>query len=78
MRIRVIGESDIEIDGVSLATFEVGCTYDVPTAIATYLIAMGGAEPVLDVEPAEIRHEVNPSMPSMAHEISRRLWRPKF
>jgi hypothetical protein len=45
-----------EIDGVPLARFEVGLVYEVSAALASYLLAIGCAEAVLDEE-LEPRHE---------------------
>jgi hypothetical protein len=48
-----------EIEGVELATFQVGATYDVGSSLAAYLIATKSADPVIDdtsIKP-EFSHE---------------------
>lgn len=40
-----------EIDGVPLSRFAVGSTYEVGTALGSYLLALGAAVPIIDDEP---------------------------
>jgi hypothetical protein len=46
VRIRIIRAQYGNVDGVSLAGFNVGETYDLPPTIASYLIALGAADPL--------------------------------
>ena len=46
MLIRITRPRADSIEGVDLKQFEVGKTYDVATALATYLVVMQYAEPV--------------------------------
>jgi hypothetical protein len=48
MRIRIRNYSADVIDGMSLAGYSVGLTYDVGTTLANYMLASGLAEPILD------------------------------
>ena len=49
-----------DVDGISLGLFQVGQTYDVSTAVGTYLLAMDCAEPeVRDLASSEIRYGYN-------------------
>jgi hypothetical protein len=52
VRIRITRHCRDEIDGVSLDHFEVGLTYNVDPSLASYLVAIGCAEP-LDFASAE-------------------------
>ena len=52
MRIRITERLSGSIDGIQLAHFEVGRTYDVHSALGCYLMALGRALPVSDATPA--------------------------
>ena len=48
MRVCVTRSTQEEVDGIELGAFQVGLAYDVPAALATYLITSGFADPVMD------------------------------
>ena len=50
-----------DVDGISMGLFQVGQTYDVSTAVGTYLLAMDCAEPTVREIAAgsEIRYGFN-------------------
>lgn len=48
MRIRIIKAVRGDLDGIPLASFQVGHTYDVSPSLGTYLIMEGRAEPLMD------------------------------
>src|SRR5687768_8884017 len=48
VRVRIVRAHHGEVDGVPVADLVVGRTYDLAASIATYLIVMGSAEPVVD------------------------------
>lgn len=52
MQIRITSPSNGEVDGVELADFEVGVTYDLDRSLATYLVVMGAAEVVMPASSA--------------------------
>jgi hypothetical protein len=56
MRIRITRAISGSIDGIQLNSFEVGQIYAVGTAVGSYLLAVGAAEPVTDQEPARASH----------------------
>ncbi len=72
MRVYMTRSERGEVDGIQLATFQVGLTYDVPATLATYLITSGLADPVTDEAPAlivpvaEVRVVVNPEPVAVA------------
>ena len=51
MRIRITRQPQGEVDGISLAELEVGLIYELSPSVATYLISLGNAEPILDAAP---------------------------
>jgi hypothetical protein len=53
VRLRIIRRLQGEIDGVSLDQFRVGETYDVGTAVGSYLLALRAAVPVIDDPPPQ-------------------------
>ena len=54
MRIQIIESLRGSIDGIQLDRFRVGETYDMGTTLASYLMAVGAAVPVIDESPARI------------------------
>jgi hypothetical protein len=48
VRVRIVRFLKGEIDGVPLANFRVDQTYEVGTTLASYLLAVGAAVPVID------------------------------
>jgi hypothetical protein len=54
VRLRIISVMSGEMDGISLAQFRVGETYDVGTAVGSYLLALGAAVPVIDEAAAAV------------------------
>ena len=50
MRVRITRARSGELDGVDLADFEVGITYNLPPALASYLVVTLSAEFVDDNE----------------------------
>jgi hypothetical protein len=54
VRLRIIRRLQGEIDGVSLDQFRVGESYEVGTAIGSYLLALRAAVPIIDEPPADI------------------------
>ena len=54
MRIRITRQLIGSIDGIQLGRFIVGELYVVGTALGSYLLALGAAEPVIDESPALI------------------------
>ena len=52
MRIRITRPRSGEIDGVELATFQVGVTYDVSPSLGTYLVTTASADLVGSEEAA--------------------------
>jgi hypothetical protein len=52
MRIRIVRPHPGELDGVALHVFQPGSIYEVPAEVATYLITMECAEPVVERGPA--------------------------
>ena len=48
MRIRITKPQSGSLDGVPLAGFVVGQTYEVPATLASYLVTLGTAEPIMD------------------------------
>jgi hypothetical protein len=65
MRVRITRRASDDVDGISLALFQVGVVYEVSATIATYLIAMECAEPAETsaVEATEIRFGFNVALP---------------
>ena len=65
MRVRITRRASDDVDGVSLALFQVGVVYEVSATIATYLMAMECAETAEDanVEATEIRYGFNVGLP---------------
>ena len=51
MRIRITEPITGSIDGIQLDRFRVGETYDLGTTLASYLLAVGAAAPVVDERP---------------------------
>lgn len=47
MRLRIIKVMTGEIDGIALSRFRIGHTYDVGTAVGSYLLALRAAVPVI-------------------------------
>jgi hypothetical protein len=54
MRLRITRAVSGSIDGIQLSHFEVGQVYEVGTAVGSYLLAVGAAEPVSEEGPALI------------------------
>ena len=54
MRIRITEPLAGSIDGIQLDRFRVGETYDMGTTLASYLMAVGAAVPVVDASPGRI------------------------
>ena len=54
MRIRITEPLTGSIDGIQLDRFRVGETYDMGTTLASYLMAVGAAAPVVDERPGRI------------------------
>lgn len=54
MRIRITERLTGRIDGIQLDRFRVGETYDMGTTLASYLMAVGSAVPVMDESPGRI------------------------
>jgi hypothetical protein len=54
MRIRITESLTGSIDGIQLDRFRVGETYDMGTTLASYLMAVGAAVPVMDESPGRI------------------------
>ena len=52
VRIRITHKLSGSIDGIQLDRFVPGCVYVVGTSLGSYLLAIGGAEPVADESPA--------------------------
>ena len=84
MRLRITRKLSGSIDGIQLSHFEPGTLYEVGTSLASYLLALGAAEPVNDEAPARIlpisqgRRETSPTVdPSRAIAADRRSRRPK-
>jgi hypothetical protein len=50
VRVRITRSRSGEVDGVDLADFEVGITYNLPAALASYLVVTLSAEFVEDTE----------------------------
>ena len=63
MRLRIIRRLQGEIDGVSLDQFLVGESYEVGTAVGSYLLALRAAVPVIDDPPADILRPDVPNRP---------------
>lgn len=51
MRIRITCQPRGEVDGISLTALEVGLIYELSPSVATYLISLGMAEPIVDAAP---------------------------
>jgi hypothetical protein len=51
MRLRITRQVSGSLDGIQLNQFEVGQLYDVGTAVGSYLLAIGAAEPVAEEGP---------------------------
>ena len=51
MRLRITRAINGSIDGIQLDHFEAGQLYEVGTAIGSYLLAVGAAEPVVEEGP---------------------------
>ena len=60
-----------EVEGIDLHRFEVGQTYDVPTSLATFLIVVKCAEPV--VEEAPTVHP-KPNLAAREEKVFRGEW----
>jgi hypothetical protein len=54
MRLRITRTVSGSIDGIQLSHFEIGQLYEVGTAVGSYLLAVGAAEPVAEEGPALI------------------------
>jgi hypothetical protein len=54
MRIRITEPLTGSIDGIQLDRFRVGEAYDMGTTLASYLLAVGVAVPVIEESPARI------------------------
>ena len=54
VRLKITRRLTGSIDGLQLSHFQVGDVYDVGTALGSYLLALGAAEPVLAEPPAKI------------------------
>jgi hypothetical protein len=54
VRLKITRRLPGSIDGLQLAHFEPGETYDVGTSMGSYLLAVGAAEPIIDEAPARI------------------------
>jgi hypothetical protein len=54
MRIRITEPLKGSIDGIQLDRFRVGETYDMGTTLASYLMAVGAAVPVIDESPGRV------------------------
>ena len=54
MRLKITRRLTGSIDGLQLAHFEPGETYDLGTSLGSYLLALGAAEPLIDETPARI------------------------
>lgn len=54
MKIRITEPLRGSIDGIQLDRFRVGETYDIGTTLASYLMAVGAAVPVIDESPGQI------------------------
>jgi hypothetical protein len=52
MRVRMTRNCKGEVDGIELKMFKKGCTYDLPTSIATYLVTTASADAVASNSPA--------------------------
>ena len=52
MRVRIITRHPGELDGIALSAFQTGFTYDIASTIATYLVTVGCAEPLMNATPA--------------------------
>lgn len=52
MRVRITRNREGEVDGIQLKTFKKGCTYDLPTSLATYLVTTASADAVASNSPA--------------------------
>jgi hypothetical protein len=73
VRLRITRAISGSIDGIQLDHFETGQLYDVGTAVGSYLLAIGAAEPVVEEGPTLI-------IPSVRWESKDRripLTRPK-
>src|SRR5258706_10109800 len=51
VRLKITQRLSGSIDGLHLDRFEVGVIYEVGTALANYLLAVGAAEPVIAEDP---------------------------
>jgi hypothetical protein len=54
MRIRITESLKGSIDGIQLDRFRVGETYDMGTTLASYLMAVGAAVPIMDESPGRL------------------------
>jgi hypothetical protein len=54
VRLRITRSTNGSIDGIQLDHFEPGQLYDVGTAVGSYLLAIGAAEPVVEEGPTLI------------------------
>ena len=54
LRVRITEQVTGSIDGIQLERFSTGFVYDVGTALGSYLLSVGSAEPVLDQSSAMI------------------------
>ena len=54
MRIRMLRPQQGDVDGVDLACFRAGLTYDVAPTLGTYLVTVNAAEPLGSDEPASL------------------------
>ena len=83
MRIRIlrVPEGDVEVDGVSLAAFQVGMMYDVGASLATYLVSSHCAAviesdtPALVVPLTDMRSDLTLPDRLVATELSARAVR---
>lgn len=57
VRVRITRHCRDEIDGVALASFEVGLTYHVSASLGSYLLAIGCAEVILEDEVEQRRDD---------------------
>jgi hypothetical protein len=54
MRLRITRPVSGSIDGIQLSHFDVGQIYEVGTAVGSYLLAVGAAQPVSEEGPVQI------------------------
>jgi hypothetical protein len=53
MRLRVLRPLSGSVDGIDLTQFKAGSVYSFSTAIASFLLAIGAAEPVVTTAPSD-------------------------